>query len=206
MPRVERNAGTSRRLRELADLSILRCYSQGVSPEGFTREVGVMKRTGKVAAIVAILSLALVLNGCGMLAQKAAETATGVKVDQSGGKTTVTGPNGQSATVSTDKGQVPQGLPDNVPVYSGTISNSSAVTTPQGNSYQFTVETSDDVNTVLGWYKTQLGSKGWTIEAAATMGSDKQGLVSAKNGTSQLAVTVDASSGKTQIHVVSTTK
>lgn len=165
-----------------------------------------MKRTGQIAPICALLAVALVLGGCGMIAQKAVQSATGVKVDQSTGKTTITGPNGQSATLSNDSGKVPDGLPGNIPVYSGTISGSTAVTTPDGKSFQFVVETTDDVSTVLAWFQKQLTDKGWTIEAAATMGSDKQGLVSAKNGTAQLAVTVDASSGKTQVHTIATVK
>ena len=165
-----------------------------------------MKRTGKVATIVAILTMALLLSGCGILAQKAAEKATGVKVDKSSGKTTITGPNGQSATLSNDKGKVPDGLPANVPVYQGTVSGSTAITTPDGNSYQFVVETTDDVTTVVDWYKKQLAEKGWTVEAAATMGSDKQALVSAKTDTSQLAVTVDGSNSPTQIHTITTVK
>ena len=165
-----------------------------------------MKRTSQAVAIAAVLGLALLLSGCGMLAQKAVQSATGVKVDQSTGKTTVTGPNGQTATVSDNPGKVPDGLPANVPVYSGTVSGSAAITTPQGQSYQFVVETNDDVATILEWYKKQLADKGWTVEAAATMGDSKQGLVSAKNGTSQLAVNMDASSGATKVHTITVTK
>jgi hypothetical protein len=141
-----------------------------------------------------------------MIAQKAAEKATGVKVDQSTGKTTITGPNGQSATLSTDSGKLPDGLPANIPVYAGPIQGSTAITTPEGKSYQFVVKTPDNISTVLDWYKTQLADKGWTVEAAATMGGDKQGLVSAKNGTAQIAVTLDASSGSTEIHTITTVK
>jgi len=165
-----------------------------------------MKRTSQVATVVAILLAAALLSGCGMLVQKAAEKATGVSVDQSSGKTTINGPNGQSATLSSDSGKVPDGLPTNVPVYTGPIEGSTAITTPQGKSYQFVVQTPDDVATVLAWYKTQLAEKGWTVEAAATMGGDKQGLVSAKNGTSQLAVTLDASNGTTRVHTITTVK
>ena len=165
-----------------------------------------MKRTSQVATVVAILLTALLLSGCGMLAQKAAEKATGVSVDQNGGKTTINGPNGQSATLSSDSGKVPDGLPASVPVYAGPIEGSTAITTPQGKSYQFVVQTPDDVATVLAWYKTQLAEKGWTVEAAATMGGDKQGLVSAKNGTSQLAVTLDAGNGTTRVHTITTVK
>ena len=163
-----------------------------------------MKRTGKVAAVGAIVMAMVLLGGCGLIAQKAVQSATGVKVDQSGGKTTVTGPNGQSATVSSDSGKVPDGLPDTVPVYSGKITGSAAVTTPQGNSYQFVVTTSDSISTVIDWYKTQLAAKGWTIDATVMTG--EQGLVSGKNGTSQIAVTAGTDNGSTDVHTIVTVK
>jgi len=164
-----------------------------------------MKRTAQLSALATIVALALLLSGCGLVAQKAVENATGVKVDQGGGKTTVTGPNGQSATIDQQSGKVPDGLPATVPVYQGTISGSTSVNTPDGQSYTFTTQTTDDVATVLAWYKTQLAEKGWTVDAAAVMGTDR-GLVSAKNGTTQLAVTVESGNGSSKIMTVVTVK
>ena len=164
-----------------------------------------MKRTAQLSVIATMMAVALLLSGCGLIAQQAVQSATGVKVDHGGGKTTVTGPNGQSATVDQQSGQVPDGLPATVPVYQGTISGSTAVKIPDGQSYTFTTQATDDVATVLAWYKTQLAEKGWTVDAAAVVGTDR-GLISARNGTTQLAVTVDGGNGSSKILTVVTAR
>ena len=53
-------------------------------------------------AAVVLVALAA-LSGCGMLIRKGTEAATGVKVDQNGGKVTIQGKDGGTATVQEGK-------------------------------------------------------------------------------------------------------
>jgi hypothetical protein len=160
-------------------------------------------RHARLASILAIALIATVaLSGCQMIAQKAVENATGVKVDQSTGKTTITGKDGQSATLSGSDNKLPDGLPADVPTYQGTIKGSASVSTNGNQSWSFTVTTTDDVATVTSWYKTQLADKGWTIDSAATVNGNS--VISAKNGANKLAVTATKGDAGTDVFTMVT--
>ena len=161
-------------------------------------------RSVKAIVVLALLALlVLSLAGCSCVAQKVAETATGVKVDQNGNNVTVTGQNG-TASLSSKEGKLPDGMPSDVPAYAGTIKSSATLTTNEGTNYTFTIDTSDDVSTVQGWYKDKLTSNGWTVTGTVTGGSDSA-MVSAKKGEKDnIVVTIgkNSSDGKTEIAVI----
>jgi hypothetical protein len=98
--------------------------------------------------------------------------------------------------------KVPDGMPDYVPVYAGTVKESGTITTEKGVNYNYTVVTGDAPLTVADWYKQQLTDKGWTVTGKVMNGD--QGMVSAKKGTTDvIVVTIGASSGgKTEIGAV----
>lgn len=160
----------------------------------------------KGIAVVALLALALVaLSGCAcdMIAKKATEDATGVKVDEKGNKVTVTGEDGNEVTASSDQGKLPDGLPDDVPAYEGTIKSSATMEGSEGANYSFSVETKDDATTVVDWYKDKLAEKGWKI--TSTVKSGDTAMIGAEHGdTSKLLINVgkDDSSGMTIVTVV----
>ena len=165
-----------------------------------------MLKRGVAALLVAMLVLALV--GCAQIAQQATkaavENATGVKVDQNGQKVTVTDKNGQTSSISTDQNKLPDGLPSDVPAYSGTITAATKLDAPDtGTTYQFTVTTTDDAATVQSWYKDQLASKGWKITGTVTSGD--QAMVNAtKTDKNNILVTIgkNSSDGKTEVNTV----
>lgn len=162
-----------------------------------------MRSLKTIVAVALLVLMVSSLAGCSCVAQKAAESATGVKVNQNGKSVTITGKNG-TASISGTEGKLPQDLPSDVPVYAGTVKSSATVSTGQGTNYTFTVETSDDVATVQGWYKDKLTSNGWTVTGAVTGGSDSA-MVSAKQGeTKNIVVTVgkNSSDGKTAITAI----
>lgn len=161
-----------------------------------------MLKRAAAAAIVAMLIVALA--GCSMIAQKAVENATGVKVDQSGKNVTVTGQNGQTASVSSEGGKLPDGLPSDVPAYSGTIASSARIATDQGVNYTFQITTSDDAATVQSWYKDQLTSKGWKVTGTVTSGADQAMVTATKTDKNNILVTIgkNSSDGKTEVNVV----
>jgi hypothetical protein len=162
----------------------------------------------KAIAVIALLALALfALTGCDMIAKKAVEGATGVKVDDNNKKVTVTGKNGEQLSLSSEEGKLPDGLPDDVPVYSGTIKNPTSMTGSDGENYSFTVETDDDAATVVSWMKDKIAEKGWTISNTIT--SNGTSMLSAEKGdknTLVVNVTKDTSSGKTQVTAINSIK
>jgi hypothetical protein len=171
-----------------------------------TAEGAAMKPLKGIASLVFIALLAFSLAGCGFIAQKAVEQTTGVKVDQNGKSVTVTGKNGEKASVSSQEGKLPDGLPTDVPVYAGTIKASQTMSTEKGTNYIFSVETGDNITTIMAWYKKQLTDKGWTISSTVAGGTDS-GMVQAKKGANNNIVATigkDSSSGKTQIAVIDT--
>jgi phosphate starvation-inducible protein PhoH len=166
-----------------------------------------MKKS-KAVVLATLLALALfALTGCDMIAKKAVENATGVKVDENNKSVTITGKNGEQLSASSAEGKVPDGLPADVPVYSGKIKNSAKMETGEGVNYSFAVETDDDIATVVGWYKTKLGEKQWKISSTVTTG--ETAMLSAEKGEkNKLVITVgkDTSTGKTQIAVINNIK
>jgi hypothetical protein len=131
--------------------------------------------------------MVIALSGCQFMAQKAVESATGVKVDKSGDQVTITGKDGQ-ASLSASENKLPENLPDNVPVYDGTVSGSATMETEQGTAYTFSIRTSDDAQTIIDWYKKELADKGWTVKTTFISG-DNGGVV-AKSGDEELTVTI----------------
>jgi hypothetical protein len=144
--------------------------------------------------LVLLLLVSLVaLTGCDLLMKSAVEKATGVKVDQN--KVTVTGKNGEQATVSGEEGKLPAGLPQYVPVHSGKIlGKSAAMETPQGSTYTFVVQTDEDIAAAVAWAKQVLPEKGWTITTNVT--TSDSAVVSAKMGEkTQLTMTAKKGTG-----------
>jgi hypothetical protein len=165
-----------------------------------------MKTTGLRSLVLGGLIAVLVMSlaGCGFIAQKAAEKATGVSVDNKSGQVTVTGKNGEKATFSGSDNKLPDNLPSDVPHYAGTVKSSAAVNTPQGKSFTFVIETTDDVATVADWTTSQLKAQGWTIDNTVDVNGSK--MVSAKKSASQIQVTVTNENGKTQVMTVAMLK
>ena len=165
-----------------------------------------MSRIRGAAAIILVAALLLPVAGCANIAQQATksavESATGVKVDENSGKTTITGKDGSQATLSSTEGKLPDGLPEYVPAYSGTVKNSAAITTAKGTNFTFVVLTDDSPQTVLDWYKQQFTDKGWTVTGTVMNGD--QGMVSAKKGeTDNSVVTIGKNSdGKIEIAAI----
>jgi hypothetical protein len=165
-------------------------------------------RSLKAIVVLALLALLVFsLAGCGLLAKSAVESATGVKVDQNGSNVTVTGKNG-TASISSKEGKLPDGMPADIPAYSGTIKSSAALTTDQGTNFSFEVTTGDAPSVVQAWYKDKLTSNGWTVTGTVSGGADSA-MVSAKKGDkNNIVVTIgkNSSDGKTEVAVIADMK
>lgn len=153
------------------------------------------------AMVVAVVAL----SGCGLLIRKGIESATGVKVDQSSGKVTVTGKNGGTATMQ--EGKLPDGLPPNFPVYPGTVKLGNKVQTAQGTSFQIVIETADDAKTIGDWYETKLKEAGWSIESRNDVNTNGKAIatISAKSGDKMQAMIIAGDSADTSTNSVNIT-
>ena len=162
-------------------------------------------RSGRVIALIALLALVVMSStGCGLLVKNAVENATGVHVNENGNSVTVTGKNG-TASLSSQEGKLPDGLPSDVPAYSGTIKSSATIAADQGTNYTFAIETGDDVSTVQSWYKDKLTSNGWTVTGTVNGGGESAMVSAKKNGEKDnIVVTIgkDSSTSKTTIAVI----
>lgn len=159
----------------------------------------------RVILVLCIAVLALSVTGCQTIADKAAEEvieqSTGVEVDKSGEDVTIKGEDGTEITASTG-GELPEGFPEDVPVYEGEIVN----TIKADKGYSVIVATTDDVQTITDWYKAELEKEGWEIKTEMTV--EGGGVFTAEKGTSQLQVTIgaDTSGDKTSVSLYVTTE
>ena len=152
-------------------------------------------RSGVVAAVLVAL---LAMTGCGLLLRKGVESATGVKVDQGTGKTTVTGKNGETATIQ--EGKIPDGLPSDFPVYQGTVKLGNKVTTGEGTTFSIVIETTDDAKTVGDWYDAKLKAAGWKIDGRNDVTTNGKSIttISATSGSKQAMIIAGESADTTQ--------
>jgi len=113
-----------------------------------------------LAAIVAILAM----SGCGFVVEQAVksgvESATGVKVDNSGDAVTVTGKDGSSTTVGGK--ELPATFPSDVPVFEGTIKSVMNNKSDKGDVFVVGIDGGAAPAEVAAWYDEQLRSGGWT--------------------------------------------
>ncbi len=151
------------------------------------RSLGVVLAALAVAALVA-------MSGCQAVAQKAVESATGVKVNKDGNSVSVQGNDGQSVTIG-QSNKLPDGFPEDVPVYDpATVTNSMSLASDKGSTFSVQLETEDTVETVSAWYDTELKGKGWTIKG--TMNSaDSGALITSEKADQVLSVTIAPGSG-----------
>jgi hypothetical protein len=165
--------------------------------------------------IAAVIVLGLLGAGGYFIQQKFAEK-TGEKAAEtalekaSGGKANVdVSEGGDKVSIKTDEGSVtmgggsvPKNWPSDVTVYKGAKVTGSAET-DEGLSLM--LETSDSVEKVYEFYKSDLPSKGWSLSMNATYGgaSMLQGEKSGKGV--MLSVSKNEDSGKTAIAISVTT-
>jgi hypothetical protein len=148
-------------------------------------------------AIVAVVAI-VAMTGCGAIVEKAVtsgiESATGVKVDESGNSVTIQGKDGSSLSSSND-GTLPEGFPEDFPVYeNGTITTGIASDGPKGKGFLVGIGTDDPAVTAFDWYETQLKDKGWTVKTSMKTGDG--GLLGGEKGTQSFTLAFGPGSGE----------
>jgi hypothetical protein len=156
----------------------------------------------RVLVVIALVAaMAVTVQGCQMIAQKAVEQATGVKVDKNGDQVTITGKDGTTASVG--KGTVPDGWPTDVPVYAGTITMGNKMDANGKTAFLVTLETPDAPKAVADWYQEKLTGDGWTKTDRndASAGGKEVSILVAEKGTQRVAVSATTGNGKTIVTV-----
>lgn len=131
-------------------------------------------RTLSRIALASVLALWFIvaLTGCQRAAERVVEQSTGVSVDQDGDQITITGPEGEEWTGGTG-GALPQGWPDDHPVYEPSeIEASTSFSTGEGTQQSVTLSTGDPFETVFDWYKSEAAAQGWAIESEGLLEMD----------------------------------
>lgn len=148
--------------------------------------------------VVAVLCLAVAFGvaGCKSVAQKAVEQATGVKVEDGGGSVTVKTDEGEATVKSGAK--IPEGFPESVPVYKGTIEAGSSMAAGASKTFTVVVLTEDDLDTVKEHYLKELPAKGWKIGMTLDTGTEasRGAMISAERDDLALTVTIEEQPGK----------
>jgi hypothetical protein len=150
--------------------------------------------------IVAI-SLVLLLAACNR--SKTVSTPGGdVKVEESGkagqSKVTFTGKNGESMTINSEGGKLPDDYPKDVPVASGAkIVMATSVNNAENKGSSLVLESADSFDNTVAFYKKGLADNGWKVDA--TIAAEKMTMLTAAKDTRQLVVQIGESEGKTSV-------
>ena len=130
--------------------------------------------SGKMMRITLALVLvagALALVGCNKIAEEASEAivegATGVDVEVDEEKVTIEGEDGESIEIQGESSELPDGFPDEMPVYDADIVSSTRMAVDNQTSYTVIQTTTDSSDDVIAWYHDELAKEGWT-EAGTT--------------------------------------
>lgn len=167
-----------------------------------------MKRLLLVVCLLAIV--AVPMSGCQRVAEeateKAVERATGVDIEKEGDKVTVTGEQGEQVSVTGEATELPEGFPDDVPVFEDAKIMSSASMTDGGKTtFIVTFETAAAVADVQKFYEDALAEKKWTITnkvSGSSEGKDTAMVTFKKADTAEGVVTIATDdAGKTSINL-----
>jgi hypothetical protein len=105
---------------------------------------------------------------------------------------TVTTDDGQ-ATISSGEGKLAEGFPEEFPIYDADVDGSAVIDVNGQAQYTAVLITSDSVDDVYKWYKSELPSEGWTIvnDAQVNTGDAATSMLAAeRNGaTANMGVT-----------------
>lgn len=132
------------------------------------------------------------------------ENKTGVNVtDVEKGKMTFTDSK-TGAKVDIGSGKVPDNFPKDFPLYPGAKVTSalSGAQSGKNNGFWLTMSTADSVDKVSAFYKTQLATGGWTIDATYTAAGTTTETMTKSAMSGSLAISSDSSTKETQIVII----
>ncbi|MBN1193010.1 MAG: hypothetical protein JXA36_04900 [Coriobacteriia bacterium] len=147
-----------------------------------------------------VLALALGLVGCKSIQEKIGEeigeeivgaaTDSDVEIDDEG--VTIETEDGEVNVTGGDSGELPDGFPEDFPIYDGArIESSSSLTADGASTYYVNLISEDDFETVFPWYEAELPSAGWEITSNTQYSQDNGGgMLTVKQGETEGSVNV----------------
>ncbi|MFC1721761.1 hypothetical protein ACFL0Z_02515 [Patescibacteria group bacterium] len=172
-----------------------------------------MKKLTVVLSLTLAITVVLIFAaGCTSPWQKkAAEETMERAIEKSSGEDVEVDSTEESTTISTDEGEttwgqaeIPENFPGDVPIYPGAEATFTYVGSGQDEeSATASLETSDSVDKVADWYKTEIDNNGWTIDNTDTWGdgNDKYISYTASQDGRELSVGVSSSETITMITI-----
>ena len=147
---------------------------------------------------IVVIVLALAVFGCGG-DEKSAE----VDVDEN--KVTVTTDDGQ-ATISGGEGKLAEGFPEEFPIYDADVDGSAVIDVNGQAQYTAVLITSDSVDDVYNWYKSELPSEGWSIvnDAQVSTGDAVTSMLEAERNGAKVYIGVNQTDRGTEIAITLT--
>lgn len=116
--------------------------------------------------------------------------------DKDAASVTVTGKDGQTATLDFNQNKVPDDYPKDLPVYaSGKVMMSQSAS--DKNARSLMLESSDPSDKIASFYKKELDSKGWKTESTVSTG--QMNMISASKDQKQLMIQITDSGEKRSI-------
>ncbi len=166
----------------------------------------------KLLVTILIVALALGLVGCKSISEKIGEEvgeeiaggALGGDVEVDGDSVTIETDDG-AATITGDTGEIPEGFPDDFPLYSGyKVESSSSIESNGEKQYYVNLISEDGVSEIYDWYKSELTGDGWNLTTDLLMTSDGEetGMLVGEKDDGVVTVTLAPSDGKTSIGLI----
>lgn len=161
-------------------------------------------------ALGTLVVFGLLLFGCSeKIVEKAIEAGTkgSVKIDTKKGQVDIKTDEGN---ITAGTGKVPDGWPDDVPIYKGAkvVTGGTTNDAASGKAMMVTLESSDDADKVTNFYKDKLPGEGWTIESdySGNGGGGTGNSLSAKKDNRQVNLIVSGDGSKTAVVITVTEK
>jgi hypothetical protein len=120
-----------------------------------------------------------------------------------GGTVTVTGKDGQTATLNFNQNKVPDDYPRDVPIYTPSKVVMSQSTTEQ-NTRNLMLESPDGMDKIVDFYKKGLDSNGWKTESNIT--TAQLTMLTATKDQRQLTLQITGNDGKRGVMQILTDK
>lgn len=166
----------------------------------------------KVLVGIMVIALALGIAGCGAIEDKIGEeigegivgAATDSDVEVNDDSVTIETEDGE-VTISDDTGSIPDGFPDDFPLYDGfELDGASSIAGGGTTTYYVNMTSGDTVEDVYNWYKTEFTDGGWNIsgDAIYTDSNGSSGMLTAAKDKMEATVTVTTEDGGTYFGVI----
>lgn len=166
----------------------------------------------KVLVGIIVVALALGLVGCKSIEDKIGEEigeeliggAVGGDVEVDDDSVTIETEEGD-VTISDDTGKIPDGFPDDFPLYDGyALDGASSIAGGGTTTYYVNMTSEDEVKDIYDWYKAEFADAGWEIsgDVIYSDSSSSSGMLTAKKDKMEATVSMTSEAEGTTFGVI----